>query len=76
MARTEGILVAGRLCVADGQNVLQLSFSAPFLCFFLWAFKERKKNKERGKCVQRADPQRVDLYTLKKSRMGDLGVSY
>ena len=56
MVRTEDILVAGRQCVAGGQNVLQLSFSAPFLWFFdfvelvspktspvLWTNKERIK---------------------------------
>jgi hypothetical protein len=27
---------------SGGTNKLQLSFSAPFLCFFLWTNKERK----------------------------------
>jgi len=34
---------ANKAMCSGGTNRLQLSFSAPFLCFFLWTNKERKK---------------------------------
>jgi len=33
---------AFKASLSEGTNMPQLSFSAPFLCFFLWTNKERK----------------------------------